>query len=93
MGELATCRSFLETAAEVRVPVPRLGHHAYAFYEHGTDLGSSKACRGNPTEYYRRPGSGSSYGGGVKLGAVRFEYAVDCNAGKGNWFFRFGERF
>lgn len=91
VGELATCRSFLETAAELRLPV--FGRQAYAFYETGSDLGSSKNCRGNPSQYYSRPGSGSSYGGGVKLGAVRFEYAVDGNAGKGCWFFRFGERF
>ena len=37
--------------------------------------------------------SGSSMGGGVKLGAVRFEYATDNNAGTGNIFVRFGERF
>ena len=36
---------------------------------------------------------GSSKGGGIKLGAVRFEYATDDNAGTGNIFVRFGERF
>ena len=54
VGELAACRSFLEGAAELRVPVA--GKTVYAFYEHGTDLGSSKAVKGNPTEYYRRAG-------------------------------------
>lgn len=54
VGELAACRSFLEGAAELRVPV--LGKTVYAFYEYGTDLGSSKLVKGNPTEYYRRAG-------------------------------------
>eukprot|EP00951_Prasinocladus_malaysianus_P046605 scaffold647816_cov20-Prasinocladus_malaysianus.AAC.1 len=70
-----------------------MGHHVYGFYEFGSDLGSSKELRGNPTEYFRRAGSGVSYGGGVKLGPVRAEYATDCNAGKGNFFLRFGERY
>ncbi|BDA41547.1 Protein TOC75, chloroplastic [Coccomyxa sp. Obi] len=91
VGELAACRSFLEGAVELRVPV--LGKHVYGFYEYGTDLGSSKLVKGNPTEYYRRAGSGASLGGGIKLGAVRLEYATDANAGQGNFFVRFGERF
>ena len=37
--------------------------------------------------------SGASMGGGVKLGAVRFEYATDQNQGTSNIFVRFGERF
>ena len=86
VGELAACRSFLETAAELRVPVA--GKHIYGFYEFGTDLGSSKHVKGNPTEYYR-----ASLGAGIKLGAVRMEWATDQNAGTGNLFVRFGERF
>ena len=82
---------FLQLAAEIRVPVK--GTHAYAFVEHGNDLGSSKDVKGNPTEVYRRMGRGSSYGVGLKLGLVRAEYAVDHNSGTGAIFFRFGERF
>ena len=69
MGELAACRSFLEGAAELRVPV--LGKTVYAFYEYGTDLGSSKLVKGNPTEYYRRAGRwGSNLCGSIcKMGA------------------------
>ena len=63
------------------------------FAEHGNDLGSSKDLKGNPTEFFRRAGQGSSYGLGVKLGLVRAEYAIDHNAGTGAIFFRFGERF
>lgn len=82
---------FLQLAAELRIPVK--GTHVYAFAEHGNDLGSSKAVKGNPTEVYRRMGHGSSYGVGLKLGLVRAEYAVDHNSGTGALFFRFGERF
>lgn len=67
--------------------------HVYGFVEHGNDLGSSKDVKGNPTEFFRRAGQGSSYGVGAKLGLVRAEYAVDHNAGTGAIFFRFGERF
>ncbi|GBG61930.1 hypothetical protein CBR_g26093 [Chara braunii] len=91
VGELAACRRFLELAAELRYPI--MGKHVYGFYEYGTDLNSSKDVRGNPTEFFRRVGSGASWGCGVKLGAVRAEYARDCNAGTGALFVRFGERF
>lgn len=80
-----------QLAAELRVPVRNT--HVYVFAEHGNDLGSSKDVKGNPTEFFRRVGHGSSYGLGVKLGLVRAEYAVDHNAGTGAVFFRFGERF
>ncbi len=67
---------------------------AYAFVEHGTDLGSGKSVEGNPTEYYRKAGSGLSAGVGLKvLGACRFEYARDCNAGKNSVLINWGERF
>jgi len=95
-GELGACRRFLETAAEVRLPLKNVGlpGTAYAFMEYGTDLGSSRAVDGNPTEYYRKAGRGASYGAGMKLlGACRFEYARDCNAGTGNVFINWGERF
>ncbi|EFJ06297.1 hypothetical protein SELMODRAFT_270688 [Selaginella moellendorffii] len=91
LGELAACRNILETAAELRVPVKNT--HCYGFVEYGTDLGSSKDVRGNPTEFFRRVGHGGSYGVGVKLGLVRAEYARDCNAGSGALYVRFGERF
>ncbi|KAI4334555.1 hypothetical protein L6164_019233 [Bauhinia variegata] len=91
MGEIGAARNILEIAAELRIPIK--GTHVYAFAEHGNDLGSSKNVKGNPTEVYRRMGSGSSYGVGVKLGLVRAEYAVDHNSGTGALFFRFGERF
>lgn len=66
---------------------------AYAFYETGTDLGSSKEVRGNPTEYFRRVGRGSSCGVGVRVGALRAEVVRDNNAGKWDLFLQYGERF
>uniref|UniRef100_A0A0E0RCX2 PA domain-containing protein n=1 Tax=Oryza rufipogon TaxID=4529 RepID=A0A0E0RCX2_ORYRU len=95
MGELGASRNLLEVATELSVPITVKNRHTqvYAFAEHGTDLGSSKDVKGNPTEFFRRVGHGSSYGVGVKLGAVRAEYAVDHNAGTGAFFLRFGERF
>ena len=129
-GELGACRRFLETAAEVRVPLknhglagerrtavygmftftcvlfphtisslsqlpaPSAPGTAYAFVEYGTDLSSGRALDGNPTEYYRKAGSGMSLGVGLKvLGACRFEYARDCNAGKNSVLVNWGERF
>ncbi|KAK9809832.1 hypothetical protein WJX72_000025 [[Myrmecia] bisecta] len=93
VGELAACRNFLETAVELRVRLPVLKQNVYAFVEHGTDLGSSKLIRGNPTEYFRRAGSGTVYGAGWKLGAIRAEWIVDTNANSGHLNLRFGERF
>lgn len=95
-GEIGAARRFVELASEVRVPLKNYGlpGTAYGFVEYGTDLGSGKELSGNPTEYYRKPGRGMSYGAGVKvLGACRFEYARDCNAGTGTFFVNFGERF
>lgn len=49
--------------------------------------------RGNPTEYYRRAGSGSSCGAGLKVGAVRAELVRDNNSGKSSVWLAYGERF
>merc|ERR1712113_86421 len=93
VGEIATSRQCLEASAEIRLPIPHTnGYQVYGFAEHGTDLDSSKFVRGNPTQFYNRPGSGSSYGGGFKLGPSRLEYVRDCNSKTGHIFVRFGER-
>jgi outer membrane protein assembly factor BamA len=97
-GELGACRRFLEAAAEVRYPLRNarrgLPGTAYAFVDAGTDLGSSAGVDGNPTEFYRKPGGGVGVGVGLRaLGACRFEYARDCNAGTGAVFVQWGERF
>ncbi|CAG9467845.1 unnamed protein product [Pedinophyceae sp. YPF-701] len=93
LGELGSCRTYAEAAAEVRVPLPKVRHPVYAFYERGSDLGTSRTVRGAPTCFYDKPGSGASYGAGVKVGATRVEYARECNMGRGTWYIRFGERF
>lgn len=91
VGELAACRRYAEAAAELRVPV--LGQQLFAFAEYGSDLGSSGEVRGNPTLYYRRAGSGSSYGAGVRVGAVRCEAIRDNNSGNWHAYLAYGERF
>ena len=48
VGELATARRFVEAAAELRVPV--FGRQAYAFIEHGTDLGEPAATLLPPSQ-------------------------------------------
>ena len=91
VGELAACRRFVEGALELRIPVYKA--NLFGFYDVGSDLGSSKECTGNPTQYFRRAGNGSSKGVGIKLGALRVEYATDDNAGRGSFFLRYGDRF
>ena len=91
LGELGVARRFAEAAVEARVPVK--GATAFAFAEWASDLGSSGSVPGDPTGFYRRPGSGASLGAGVKAGAVRLEYATDANTGAGAAWVRFGERF
>jgi len=91
IGELAASRRVLEAAVELRVPV--LGKQVYGFYELGHDLWSSGEVSGNPTEYYRRVGRGSSMGAGVKIGALRAEAVKDNNKGKWHVLLNYGERF
>ena len=91
IGELAASRRFVEAAAELRVPI--FGRQVYGFCELGSDLGSSKEVSGNPTEYYRRIGRGTSVGGGIKLGAMRAEGVRDNNKGKWHLLLAYGERF
>lgn len=93
VGELGVARTFLEAALELRVPIPVLKTHAFCFWESCSDLSSSGSVSGNPTEYYRRAGKGTTYGIGMKLGPVRAEWCVDGNNGTGSSFVRFGERF
>lgn len=91
VGELGAARRFVEGAAELRLPF--FGNHVYGFMEGVTDLGSSKEVRGNPSQYYRRPGAGYSFGAGLKIGALRAEYATESTTGRGALFVRYGERF
>ena len=93
VGELGAARRVGELALELRLPVPKLNTHAFAFWETCSDLGSSSQLAGNPTVYYRRAGAGSCSGAGVKLGATRAEWVRDHNAGTGALYVRFGERF
>lgn len=93
VGELGAARSFLETAVELRLPIPVLKTHGFIFWEQCSDLCSSSSVSGNPTEFFRRAGKGRTHGAGIKLGPVRAEWCVDCNSGTTSTFIRFGERF
>lgn len=93
LGELGTCRKFLEAAVELRLPTPFMNQHMYGFYEYGSDLGSSEDVPGNPTVYFRKPGSGSTAGLGLKVGPSRVEYSRDLNLGRGSFMLNIGERF
>lgn len=93
VGELGASRSLLEHALELRVPIPYVNTHGFLFWEGCTDMGSSMKVVGNPTEYYRRAGRGSSHGIGAKFGPVRVEWCSDNNQGTASTFIRFGERF
>ncbi|KAK9810669.1 hypothetical protein WJX73_008942 [Symbiochloris irregularis] len=93
VGELATGRRLAELGAELRVPIPRINKQVFAFAEWGSDLGSSKAVRGNPTAFFLKPGSGACYGVGTRLGSLRAEYVHDNNANKWYPMLRYGERY
>ena len=93
VGELGASRRVGELAVELRLPVPKLHTHAFAFWETCSDLGSSKDTPGNPTAYYRRAGAGSCSGFGIKLGATRAEWVRDHNQGTAALYCRFGDRF
>jgi outer membrane protein assembly factor BamA len=92
-GELGSARRFFETAVEARCPLPSLDGLAYTFFEHTNSMGSSSQLRGDPNGFYGLCGSGTSWGYGIKMGALRLEYARDCNMGKGAFVVRFGDRF
>ena len=93
VGELGVARRFAELAGEVRATLPFVRNQVYGFAELATDLGSSAEVRGNPTEFYRRAGSGAAWGGGLKFGGARAEWCVDGNARQGHLSLRFGDRF
>ena len=83
----------MESALELRIPIPILNTHSFLFWEKCSDLGSSKSVIGNPTEYYCRAGQGSCHGFGLKMGPVCAEWCREDNQSKGTTFLRFGERF
>lgn len=93
LGELGTCRRFWEAAGELRGPTPFINQQWFIFGEYGTDLNSSEEVPGNPTVYFRKPGSGATYGGGLRVGPARIEYSRDTNLGRGSFMLNIGERF
>lgn len=92
VAEIATSRQALELSAEMRFPVPSTKVLLTSFVDYGTDLNSSKFVKGNPSQFFNRPGDGTSYGVGVKVGPVRLDYVRDCNSHTGGIFTAFGEK-
>ena len=62
VGELGAARRVLEAAAELRLPVPKLNTHVYAFYELCTDLGSSKEACQAPAQRGLAPSPAACWG-------------------------------
>lgn len=81
----------LQLASEVRYPIRNV--FAYGYAEYATDLGSGPEVPGNPNDYYRRPGSALSYGGGVEWCDVKLEYQKDTQKKRGAILLRYGNRF
>jgi len=101
-GELGLAKRFAEAAMELRVPACRLPlmpanapGALVAFVEGTTDLGqSARDLPGSPNEFFRKPGAGWTYGGGVRLlGAARIECAKDTLRDRWTLLVNFGERF
>ncbi|GMH32188.1 hypothetical protein BSKO_00022 [Bryopsis sp. KO-2023] len=93
IGEIGTARHFAEMGMELRLPTPYFNQQMFLFYEQASDLGSSKLVPGNPTTYFRKPGSGSTYGAGVRIGPIRSEWVRDRNIGRSHIMFCIGERY
>ncbi len=91
VGEIAASRAYAEGAIELRVPVK--GRRLYAFAEGASYLNSSRNVVGNPTAYFNKIGQAVSLGGGIKLGAARFEAATEGLTRPTVFNVRFGERF
>ena len=91
---IGVAKRIVEYGAELRAPMPFTRTYGYIFHEGVTGrLGGLELSGGNPSAYYRKPGSGSGTGFGMKVGAARCEWCRDDNSGKGTWFVRFGERY
>lgn len=94
-GDLGSARSYLQASAEYRFPiVPIVG--GALFIDAATDLGSGSSVPGNPAGVREKPGSGVTYGLGVRiqspLGPVRVDYGWTGD-GDNRLQFGIGERF
>jgi outer membrane protein insertion porin family len=90
-GDLGTGRSFVQATAEYRFPVFSVVSGAL-FFDVGSDLGSSIRI----ADLLDKPGTGFSYGVGVRvqspLGPIRIDYGIN-DEGDSRINFGIGERF
>lgn len=93
IGEIGTARHFAEMGIELRMPTPYFNQQWFVFLEQATDLQSSKSVAGNPTAYFRKPGSGATSGVGIRVGPIRGEWIRDMNIGRSHLMFCIGERY
>ena len=94
-GELGSGRSFFLATAEYRFPLFSIIGGAL-FFDFGTDLGTAGNVPGNPAGLLDKPGTGITYGVGVRvnspLGPLRLDYGFN-DEGDGRLQFGIGEKF
>ncbi len=94
-GELASGRSFVLATAEYRFPIFAIVGGAL-FFDAGTDLGTAESVPGNPGGLLDKPGSGITFGAGIRvnspLGPLRLDYGIN-GEGDGRIQFGIGEKF
>ncbi len=94
-GELGSGRSFFLATAEYRFPLFSIIGGAL-FFDFGTDLGTAGNVPGNPAGLLDKPGTGITYGVGVRvnspLGPLRLDYGFN-DEGEGRLQFGIGEKF
>ncbi|MGB5710886.1 MAG: BamA/TamA family outer membrane protein [Waterburya sp.] len=102
-GEAGTGRSFVHATAEYRFPIFKFNafkdEYSVAgslFVDYASTLGSQDAVKGKPGEVRGKPGSGWSYGLGLRaptrFGTFRLEFALNDN-GDSRLNFNIGENF
>lgn len=94
-GQVASSRSYILASAEYRFPMfPIAG--GVIFADFASDLGSGDTVIGNPAGEQNKPGSGFSYGAGVRvdspLGLIRADYGIN-NQGNSRVHIGIGELF
>lgn len=93
--KVAASRSYMLASAEYRFPIYRfIG--GVAFFDYGSDLGTSKDVPGEPGVQRGKPGSGFGGGFGLRInspiGIIRLDFGVNKEGGT-RLHFGFGQQF
>lgn len=94
-GEVGSGRSYVLASAEYRFPIFRpVG--GVLFADFASDLGSGDTVLGEPAVVRSKPGSGFSYGAGLRIdspiGLIRADFGIN-NRGESQVQFGIGQRF